>query len=114
MTALIIIITLLIFFAALSIIYIYKFVKIKHQYQILDQRRISFVHKLRTPLGTIQTGAVGIKHYLPMLIALYKQVYNEQLTNIEITPLHLELLTEALTNIEIAIQAANQSLQEFS
>ncbi len=75
---------------------------------------IEIVHKLRTPVVAIQTSSSGIKYYLPILIAAYREARK---TNCDITDIQehqLDILERILNNIENEANFINKYLDDIT
>ena len=73
-----------------------------------------FIHDVQSPLITIKMGALGIKDFLPQLIAAYQIACASGLIEAQIQPRHIELLTKVLNNIESATNDIDISLNSFA
>ncbi len=87
----------------------------KHNRDLIEKEKLktiliigsSIAHELRTPLSSIEAGIMGIKNYLPKLIAGYNKAKNNGLDVDFIAPNHYRLLNTSLERIEKETHHAN-------
>jgi len=70
----------------------------------------SIAHELRTPLLSIRSAVRGVSDYLPRLITSYQVAKKAGLEVPEIQPRHLEVLKNALSNVEAETHLANSTI----
>ncbi|HVY06544.1 MAG TPA: HAMP domain-containing sensor histidine kinase [Burkholderiales bacterium] len=64
-------------------------------------------HELRTPLLSVKSGASGLRHYLPELLAAYRMATDGKLIERPIRPPHLDALAGVLDRIEMEADRSN-------
>jgi len=79
----------------------------KEKLQVMKTLAATIAHELRTPLGAIQAGVVGIKNYFPGLLKGYRFAKSHGANVEEIRSDHLEILPEILDNIGLSANQAN-------
>jgi hypothetical protein len=103
------IITTIIFIIA-TIFYRKKYITALANHSAIENNLKKLTHLLRNATGTIYTGTLGIKKYLPTLLKSYSQ---SNVESEDISPARLTLLNEALTNIEIAVEKINNHINKI-